>query len=462
MQRHTTRIALGAAALLALAACSSHGSAKTGSSTAAPPATSAATSAAGQSTATSASGSSAASSGAAGGAGSFGTLGAVCGPGDAKGSTDTGVTDTSIHVGTIADVGWSAAPGLLQPVWDSSEAFVDWCNAAGGINGRKLVLDKRDAAYSNFLPQVKTSCTEDLAIVSMAILDDTGVDQWEKCGLLNFTAATVGSKAAMAKDMFPMTPIPADQQTIGGFHLFFDQHPDWAKAVGSLYSNGAAGDREQHTYNEAIESIGGKIVYTAEYTPTTSNWTPFVQKMKQAGVKFLFLNDTANVTAGIEQAMATLNWYPELQISPSQIYDDTTIQLAGKAIKNYYVYIPTTPFEAAGKVPAVQQYLDLLKKYAPKAKKTFFGSTTFSGWLLLASGIKSCGSNVTRKCISDYVATQKSWTGGGLQGQIDPAANTASECFIVMKVNPTGFEQAYPSELGQYDCSPKNAPHVKP
>jgi ABC-type branched-subunit amino acid transport system substrate-binding protein len=447
MQRHIKLTAFGAVALLALAACSSHGS------------NSPTTAAAANSTPAS----STASSPAAGGAGSFGTLGQVCGPGNAKGSTDTGVTDTSIEVGTIADVGWSVAPGLLQPIFDGADAFVGWCNAAGGINGRKLKLDKRDSAYSNYLPQVKTSCTSDLALVgSMGILDDTGVDAWEACGLLNFTAATVGSKAANAKLMYPMTPIPADQQTIGGFHLFFDQHPDWAAAVGSLYSNGAAGDREQHTYNEAITNIGGKVVYTAEYTPTTSNWTPYVQAMKKAGVKFLFLNDTANVTAGIEQAMATLNWYPELQISPSQLYDETTLQLAGKTIKNYYTYIPTTPFEAAAQVPAVQQYLALLQQYAPKAKKTFFGATAFSAWLLFAEGVKSCGSTVTRKCISDYVATQTQWTGGGLQGPIDPASNKASQCFIIMKVESTKFTQALPSQLGQYDCDPKNAPTVKP
>ncbi|HLY34936.1 MAG TPA: ABC transporter substrate-binding protein, partial [Jatrophihabitantaceae bacterium] len=404
MQRLTKMAALGAVSALLLAACSSHGKSTAPTTTPAGGSPSSATS----------------SSASASGPGSFGTLGQVCGPGSAKGATDTGVTDTEIHIGSIADVGWSAAPGLLQPIFDGADTFVGWCNAAGGINGRKIVLDKRDSAFSNFLPQVQKSCTSDLAIVSMAILDDTGVDAWQKCGLLNFTAATVGSKAANAKDMYPMTPIPANQQTIGGFHIFFDQHPDWAKSVGSLYSNGVAGDREQHTYNEAITSIGGKIVYTAEYTPTTSNWTPFVQSMKKAGVKFLFLNDTANVTAGIEQAMATLGWYPDLQISPSQIYDTSTLQLAGKNIKNYYTYIPTTPFEAADTDATVKQFLGLLDQYAPKAHKTFFTSTTFSAWLLLAEAIKSCGDTVTRSCISNYVATQTSWTGGGLQGPINP------------------------------------------
>ncbi|MDQ1751568.1 MAG: hypothetical protein QOE71_2624 [Pseudonocardiales bacterium] len=446
MRKQTKLTAAVAISVLTLAACGGHSTSPTAAGS-----SGASTSPAAQTSAP------------ANAAGSFGTLGEVCGAGTAKGATDVGVTDTSIKVGTIADVGWTVAPGLLQPIFDGADAFVGWCNAAGGINGRKLVLDKRDSAYTNYLPQVKQACPVDVALVgSMGILDDTGVSAWEGCGLLNFTAATVGSKAANAKLMYPMTPIPADQQTIGGFHLFFDQHPEWAAAVGSLYANGAAGDREQHTYNSAITSIGGKVVYTATYTQTTSNWTPYVQAMKKAGVKFLFLNDTAPTTAGIEQAMATIGWYPEIQISPSQLYDEATIALAGKNLKNYYTYIPTTPFEAAAQVPAVKEYLDLLQTYAPKAKKTFFGATAFSAWLLFAEAVKSCGSNVTRNCISAYVATQKQWTGGGLQGPIDPASNTASQCFIIMKADAKGFTQAFPSKLGEYDCNAKNAPTVTP
>jgi ABC-type branched-subunit amino acid transport system substrate-binding protein len=443
--RHRIKVAaIVTSSALVLAACGSHSS-------------SSPTSAAGGSSAA------ASSSSTADAAGSFGTLGQVCGPGSATGATDTGVTNTAITASTIADVGWSVEPGLLQPIFDAADAFVGWCNAAGGINGRKITLNKLDSAYSNYLPQVKTSCTQDVAIVgSMGILDDTGAPAWEACGIPNYTAATVGSVAANAKLMYPMTPIPADQQTIGGFHLLFDQNPTWKTAVGSLYSNGAAGDREQHTYNEAIESLGAKIVYTAEYTPTTTNWAPYVTAMKNAGVKFLFLNDTDTTTAAIEQAMATAGWYPDIQISPSQLYTENLLTLAGPISKNYYVYIPTTPYEAASQVPAMATYLKLLTQYAPKATKTFFGVTAFSAWLLFAEAVKSCGSNVTRACIEAYTVKQTAWTGGGLQGEINPGANIASECFILMKVDGSSWTQALPSTLGKYDCSPLNAPKVTP
>src|ERR1700710_1456217 len=93
---------------------------------------------------TAAAGGTTATTAAAAGVGDFGTLKAVCGPGDAKGATDPGVTDTSINMATIADPGFTGAPGLDQEMFDAADAFVGWCNAAGGILGRKIVLHKRD------------------------------------------------------------------------------------------------------------------------------------------------------------------------------------------------------------------------------------------------------------------------------------------------------------------------------
>src|SRR5207302_2570144 len=56
--------------------------------------------------------------------GDFGTMKSVCGPGNAKGSTEQGVSDTSIRVGTMSDPGNTTQPGLNQELFDSADAFV--------------------------------------------------------------------------------------------------------------------------------------------------------------------------------------------------------------------------------------------------------------------------------------------------------------------------------------------------
>jgi hypothetical protein len=53
--------------------------------------------------------------------GDFGTLKGVCGPGNAKGATAQGVTDTAIRVGTMADPGATVRPGLDQEFFDSAD-----------------------------------------------------------------------------------------------------------------------------------------------------------------------------------------------------------------------------------------------------------------------------------------------------------------------------------------------------
>jgi hypothetical protein len=77
-------------------------------------------------------------------AGTFGDLKDVCGPGNAKGATATGVTDTSIAAAVFADPGFTGRPGLDQELFDAAKVFAAWCNDAGGINGRKIVVHVRD------------------------------------------------------------------------------------------------------------------------------------------------------------------------------------------------------------------------------------------------------------------------------------------------------------------------------
>jgi len=113
-----TLAALAAVCLLA-AACSRAGSANSspGSTSSSAPATATATA-----------------------TGNFGSLSSVCHGGSASGATDQGVTSSSVLLGVLTDVGYSKDPSLEN----AATVFTDWCNAAGGIDGRKLVADIHD------------------------------------------------------------------------------------------------------------------------------------------------------------------------------------------------------------------------------------------------------------------------------------------------------------------------------
>ena len=81
--------------------------------------------------------------------GDFGTLTKVCQAGNATGATAQGVTGSEIQIGTFADPGFPGRPGLDQELFDTAEVFTKWCNDAGGINGRKIVVDEHDSALTD-------------------------------------------------------------------------------------------------------------------------------------------------------------------------------------------------------------------------------------------------------------------------------------------------------------------------
>ncbi|MCU1484229.1 MAG: ABC-type branched-chain amino acid transport system periplasmic component-like protein, partial [Actinomycetia bacterium] len=118
--------------------------------------------------------------------GTFGDLGEVCGPGDAKGATARGVTDDSISITTLGDPSNTVKPGLGQQFFDIGDAFVKWCNDAGGINGRTIVLHKRDAKLFEAAARVIEACQTDFMLVGGGTpLDDATVKPRTDCDMGN-------------------------------------------------------------------------------------------------------------------------------------------------------------------------------------------------------------------------------------------------------------------------------------
>ena len=142
----------------------------------------------------------------------FGDLTNVCQGGSPSGSPTTGVTPDSIRVATFSDVGFAGRPGLNQEFFDTADVFADWCNAAGGINGRKIVVDKRDAALTNVTARMAESCADNFAMVGGgATFDQDGVEPRLKCLLPDVAGFAASVKARGADLLVQPEPNALDQ-----------------------------------------------------------------------------------------------------------------------------------------------------------------------------------------------------------------------------------------------------------
>ena len=120
--------------------------------------------------------------------GDFASLKNVCHPGSATGASDQGITSSQIKVGVLTDVGFTKDPTLIN----AATVFTDWCNAAGGIDGRKLVPDIHDTGMLNVVQAVTAACGTDFSLVGgSAALDGLAVKQRVSCLLPDFDAQVV-------------------------------------------------------------------------------------------------------------------------------------------------------------------------------------------------------------------------------------------------------------------------------
>ena len=408
---------------------------------------------------------------AAAGPGDFGTLKAVCGPGNASGATDKGVTDAGIRMATMSDPGNTAVPGLNIEMFQESQAFVDWCNAAGGIAGRKIVLDKRDAALFNVSAQMVASCNQpDFMLVGNGeALDATGVQQRLSCGLPEIAAYDVSSAAGSAALSMDALPVPNSESNLGGaLRALKASDPASAAHYGLLSSTQQSIKDSGNRDKQAAAQLGYTQVYYDELPLQVNNWRPYAQAIQAKGVQVLGIQSSAVQDAQLFKAFADIGYFPKWVVLNTNNYDPFMLSEGGTNLDQFKGGVLVNgffaPFELGqsdpAKYPATAQFVNLVKQYANVAPKSL-GVNAFSAWLLFAEGVKSCGGNVTRQCVFNYAQSQTNWTAGGLTAVVKPsnATGDTSQCFLLVKAAPTGWTLAtdvYKPNQGVFNCDPAN------
>lgn len=380
--------------------------------------------------------------GEAAGPGSFGDLEEVCGPGDAAGSTAQGVSDDSIQVGTISDPGFVGRQGLNQELFDASNVFVEWCNAAGGINGREIEVVERDAKITEYKQRVTESCQEDFMLVGGGgVFDDTGQEERLGCLLPEIPAYQVSSAARGADLAVRPLPNALDELPVGTFQYVAERFPDSTSDVGFLTGNVPSTVTVDAQNQEAVEALGFEVTYEAQYNSTgEASWTPFAQAMQSDGVRGLVYTGEPENFAKLLQAFADIGYELDWAVTGGNALDQTFIDVGGAAVRNVFVLASIVPPFMAGENPATQQYLDLFEEHLPDGKsEALLGFNSFSAWLLWATAVKACGSDVTRSCVFEEASAITEWTGGGLHAATDPSSNQGPRCAMVVEASPEGF-----------------------
>jgi hypothetical protein len=387
----------------------------------------------------------------------FGTLPSPCGKGHATGATEQGVTNSSINIAYGDDRGFSGSPGLDQEMGDAVKAMIAWCDAQGGINGRKIVGDYYDAAVTNVGSVMTQACKTDFMLVGEGFaLDGTAEQTRLGCNLAAVPGFTVSPVVANAYEMYQAAPNPANASPVSiayqGEKLFGSKTQHVGQYNSTLSTQEASMAKAVQAYTEA----GWKFVncpFQVNYNGE-ANYTPFVQKLQTCGAQIVFNDATPGPTLyGALEAANQIGYNPVWLLDAAE-YSEAFAQWNTSGLgNNVYVRLGVEPLEAAKVVPAVAQYLSVVKKSG--GLTSALGEQATSSFLLWATEAKACGSTLTRQCMINHLSKVTSWTGGGLNAPSDPAKNQPASCGLLMKLDDTKWMQVYPKKLGAFECSPK-------
>jgi len=356
----------------------------------------------------------------------------------------------------LSDVGYSKDPSLVN----AATVFTDWCNAAGGIDGRKLVADIHDTRLMAVIPAMTAACGKDFVLAGgSAALDGLGVQTRLQCMLPDFDAQPVMPQAAgSALQLRSYTYNLAYASYAGYYKWLLTKYPDSAQHIGVLSASSVITTVLSQVLVDTARSDGGTIVYNSSFPITgVTNGSPYAEALKAAGVKGLTSYGEPYWLAPLETALDNIGYKLDWIDADTNAYGTDFIQLAGNALTrqvNYAELPGTYPVEDAASNPAVEQIVQLYHEYAPGASIDLQALLAWSMWLLFADSAETCGSDLTRACVYDAALKQTAWTGGGITAPVNESApQGAPSCFNVEQATPNGWVPAdFGANDGPYRC----------
>lgn len=387
----------------------------------------------------------------------IGTLKDVCGPGTATSSTAKGVTSTEIKVGVFSDVGFTQNSEFPN----TAKVFTSWCNAQGGINGRKLVAETLDAKLFEVRQRMITACSSDFALVGGgAAFDGLGVKDRLNCLLPDYPGQIVDITNIGSDLQVSALGVGVGYSPYANYQhwLMKEKYPDSASSVGTIGGDIAVTKIINAQTVETLTAMGGTVTYSDLYPAAgLADWTPYAQAIKKKKVKGLVFNGDYNSLAKLEQSLTNIGYKLDWIDTNSNAYGPSFIKAAGQASlaaqHNYAALSGVYPLETLAKNPATKELNRLFQQYAPGAAVTLPAIQAFSAWLLFATSVKSC-TTLTAKCVYEAATKQTAWTGGGLHAPADlSSTSNPPKCFNVEEATTQGWKAAdFKPDTGAYRC----------
>jgi branched-chain amino acid transport system substrate-binding protein len=380
-----------------------------------------------------------------GGGTTGGTGGGAGGPNVAS---DTGVTATSISIGTI--VAENGALGdAFAPAARGIRAWTAWINANGGINGRHVNLFTCDDGE---VRSKTLACAQQL------------VEQDHVFALVSTNTRAMGGAAQYLNDKgIPVLGMPITNSFYRYPHFWSEYPNGYARNGTTVGFNGqlvgntaiaqwfkdnlhvgkaavfeydiAESKQAGDEFAQGLKLAGFQVdVYTVSFA--APSFDQGVASMQQKGTDIIFdsMDDGAN--RKLCDAMQRRQFKVKAKVSTPVSMGDAVGTTYNDTCRGS-VYIPGFSFAYSNtSIPAIKQFRDAYARYQPGKPLHQWALEAWAQGQLFADGVRSMGGSPTRKGLEAFYRAQKGYTAGGIWFGLDwqprdYAAKTGTYCTTI-------------------------------
>ncbi|HXA33195.1 MAG TPA: ABC transporter substrate-binding protein [Acidimicrobiales bacterium] len=367
-----------------------------------------------------------------------------------------GVTATTVTVGSISDIS-SPVPGLFEGSKIGTEAYFAYINSQGGVNGRKLVLDAHDSAFSSgtIANATQSIAKNDFAIVGGFSLLDNAEQPIIDANKLPIITEVLNPSLYVDPNLYSAAPMVTGGNITGPYKWLKSKNAAAVKAVGMIGDNTTASVLAVEKTDRALtESLGYKWLYSRDASYTETTFLPDIIKMKSVGVKLVFLpTQIGTYIATIAQEMKQQN-LNALVLSGANAYEsDFKPGSAG----NGTLFTGTTALyrgEDAKTVPAVALFDKWAKKVDPQTQLDVYTVDAWMNAQLFVQALKAAGANPTRASLAAQLNKITSFNADGLESTQNPAQKIPGQCWLVAQYENGNWSRISPDPKTGFVCNP--------
>jgi ABC-type branched-subunit amino acid transport system substrate-binding protein len=341
-------------------------------------------------------------------------LAAAAPSGAAVATADPGVSSNQIVIGTTTPLTGPASPGY-KDVAPAAQAYFNYVNATGGINGRKIKYVVKDDQYN---PAKTKSATAELILREkvFAIFGALGtpthsavVADINRRGIPDIFVNTGSSNfdnPGKYPTTFPYFPSYVVESKVMAYYIQNDAALN-AKKRCLFYQDGEFGENAEKGFNAA----GMKFATTVSYFSgqQVAAFTSQISKMKAEGCELVVFFGVTSATAQMLGTAARAAFRPTWMVtsvgSDPSVLDGSLAPNTNALLNGIYSPSFLVPIQDTGNA-----YVKQMKVIADAAKLpwnfyTYYGINTA---YVLSQALKAAGPNLTRKGLINAMQTKAS------------------------------------------------------